>query len=243
MNKANAFCYKKTKRLMCTCSSVTSHKAGATDCKKDQGSLLCLQTIAVGRVEKTDFLVVYAVVQTTESVVNQLAGARIQIIVPERFFMKREITGFTKDEENHWVALLDCGHRQHTRHRPPFELREWTQTKEGRQSKLGEILECVRCDAMEWPEDFVSYKKTPVFTEDTVPKGLLANHSTRKGVWGLVQVEKGALRYILEHNGQESLLTPEKAGIVVPEMRHRVEPEGNVRFFVEFFRQDKNKTD
>ena len=157
--------------------------------------------------------------------------------------MQREITGFFQDEEGHWVALLDCGHRQHVRHRPPFELREWTQTEEGRQSMLGQTLECVRCDAMEWPEGFVSYKKTPVFTEETIPKGILANHTTRKGVWGLVHVLEGSLRYILEHNGEETLVTPEKPGIIVAEMRHRVEPGDSVQFCVEFFRKDEKHAD
>jgi hypothetical protein len=34
--------------------------------------------------------------------------------------------------EGHWVAELECGHRQHMRHRPPFERREWVTTPEGR---------------------------------------------------------------------------------------------------------------
>lgn len=31
----------------------------------------------------------------------------------------RRIVGFDRDEEGDWVALLECGHRQHVRHRPP----------------------------------------------------------------------------------------------------------------------------
>jgi membrane carboxypeptidase/penicillin-binding protein len=41
---------------------------------------------------------------------------------------KRRITGFTTDDEGHWVAELECGHRQHMRHRPPFESRQWVTT-------------------------------------------------------------------------------------------------------------------
>lgn len=33
--------------------------------------------------------------------------------------MQQRITGFHLDEENHWVAELECGHFQHTRHDPP----------------------------------------------------------------------------------------------------------------------------
>jgi hypothetical protein len=60
--------------------------------------------------------------------------------------MKRQITGFIQDDEGHWVALLECGHRQHMRHRPPFENRPWVTTPEGRATRLGVIVECKRCD-------------------------------------------------------------------------------------------------
>jgi Protein of unknown function (DUF3565) len=37
----------------------------------------------------------------------------------------RKIVEFHQDEEHHWVADLDCGHAQHTRHDPPFFPRPW----------------------------------------------------------------------------------------------------------------------
>ena len=60
--------------------------------------------------------------------------------------MKQAIVGFHRDEENDWVADLACGHGQHVRHKPPFFNRPWVETIEGRRQKLGEILDCVRCD-------------------------------------------------------------------------------------------------
>lgn len=60
--------------------------------------------------------------------------------------MKQPITGFHLDEENHWVADLACGHRQHMRHEPPWMERPWILTEEGRRSRLGIDLECKRCD-------------------------------------------------------------------------------------------------
>jgi hypothetical protein len=60
--------------------------------------------------------------------------------------MDRRIIGFTLDDEGHWVALLECGHRQHTRHRPPFESRPWVLTAEGRATRIGVALNCLRCD-------------------------------------------------------------------------------------------------
>jgi hypothetical protein len=60
--------------------------------------------------------------------------------------MERRIIGFAPDDEGHWVAELECGHRQHMRHRPPFESRPWVTTPEGRASRLGVIVNCKRCD-------------------------------------------------------------------------------------------------
>jgi uncharacterized protein DUF3565 len=62
--------------------------------------------------------------------------------------MKQKITGFHVDAENHWVAELDCGHNQHMRHDPPWMERPWVLTLEGRNSRLGHVLNCVRCDEM-----------------------------------------------------------------------------------------------
>jgi hypothetical protein len=60
--------------------------------------------------------------------------------------MKRAITGFEKDDEGHWRAILDCGHRQHVRHDPPLTNRVWVLTQAGRDSRLGLELDCKRCD-------------------------------------------------------------------------------------------------
>ena len=56
------------------------------------------------------------------------------------------MTGFHLDEEGHWVAELECGHTQHVRHDPPWQVREWVTTPEGRASRLGMVLNCVHCD-------------------------------------------------------------------------------------------------
>jgi hypothetical protein len=63
--------------------------------------------------------------------------------------MERRITGFATDDEGHWVAELECGHRQHMRHRPPFESRPWVTTPEGRESRIGVTVNCRRCEPPE----------------------------------------------------------------------------------------------
>jgi hypothetical protein len=37
--------------------------------------------------------------------------------------MNRWVVGFHQDDHLDWVAELDCGHSQHVRHDPPFQMR------------------------------------------------------------------------------------------------------------------------
>ncbi|MCG8459476.1 MAG: DUF3565 domain-containing protein [Holophagales bacterium] len=60
--------------------------------------------------------------------------------------MQQPIVGYHRDEEDHWVAELACGHDQHVRHDPPWFLRPWVTTEEGRSSRLGVLLACKKCD-------------------------------------------------------------------------------------------------
>ena len=60
--------------------------------------------------------------------------------------MQQAIMGFHLDDEQHWVAQLAGGHNQHVRHTPPWQNRPWVLTKEGRDEKLGMMLECKLCD-------------------------------------------------------------------------------------------------
>lgn len=63
--------------------------------------------------------------------------------------MKQKIIGYHKDEDNDWVAELQCGHFQHVRHTPPFINRPWVITVQGRNSMLGYPLNCKKCDSGE----------------------------------------------------------------------------------------------
>lgn len=146
------------------------------------------------------------------------------------------MVGFEQDDEKHWVARLDCGHGQHVRHKPPFTLRPWTQTEEGRASKIGEKLDCLLCDRLERPASFVPYKRTAEFDEVTVPAALRADHTTKRGVWASIVVLEGELRYHVPSLGRTETLRVDAPGTVAPEVPHRVEPVERVRFFVEFYR-------
>ena len=95
------------------------------------------------------------------------------------------------------------------------------------------------------PEGLECYKRTDTFTEETVPKGLLNDHSTKAGVGGLIKVESGRLSYRVTDARREpfeTVLTPEGGpGIVEPTILHHVAPIGLVRFHVEFYRAHRQE--
>lgn len=89
----------------------------------------------------------------------------------------------------------------------------------------------------ELPTDVKAFRRTPDFTEHTVPKGLLANHNTVAGVWGKIVVEEGSLVYTIEGAEPESVvLSPARFGVVEPTVLHHVAPAPGTRFYVEFYR-------
>jgi tellurite methyltransferase len=158
--------------------------------------------------------------------------------------LHRSIVGFHQDLEQHWVAELDCGHCQHTRHEPPFFPRSWVTTEIGRSEHLGQLLNCVLCDRQEIPNGYAPYRRTPLFTNHSIPKGLRARHTTKKGVWGIIHIQSGSLRYrihdpyhteIILVGGPSARRNRDRQGIVIPEVEHEVEPIDNVEFFVEFW--------
>lgn len=77
-----------------------------------------------------------------------LCIARNVVAKPRRIkALKKAIIGFHKDEENHWVARLACGHNQHVRHNPPMSSRPWVLTEVGRRKMIGYELNCKKCDS------------------------------------------------------------------------------------------------
>ena len=84
--------------------------------------------------------------------------------------MKREITGYHRDEDGDWVAHLACGHQRHVRHDPPWMNRPWVTTPEGRARFLGRRIDCGTCDTDGPPE-------TPVH-DDPVDDDLRPGHDS-----------------------------------------------------------------
>lgn len=93
------------------------------------------------------------------------------------------------------------------------------------------------------PPDVRPYRRTPEFTEATVPQALRDAHSTKEGAWALIHVLEGRLAYRIgdpRRPPSEMVLTPDTPpGVIEPTVLHAVEPIGPVRFYVEFHRGDE----
>jgi tellurite resistance-related uncharacterized protein len=91
----------------------------------------------------------------------------------------------------------------------------------------------------ELPSNVEKYTQLPslesCFTNDFIPAGLLKDHSTRDGTWGVIRVKTGKLQYNV---GDESFeLTLESPGIIQPSVKHSVKSlSDDLEFVVEFYR-------
>ena len=149
----------------------------------------------------------------------------------------RTIVGFHQDAQGAWVAELACGHTQHVRHNPPWQLREWVLSEAGREAQLGAELPCASCAMPVLPSGMEPYRLTAEFDEHTLPAGLRARHTLKAGTWGRIVVLEGKLLYVIERDPELAfVLTPDLPGIVEPEVPHHVEPRGPVRLRIEFLR-------
>jgi tellurite resistance-related uncharacterized protein len=77
-----------------------------------------------------------------------------------------------------------------------------------------------------------------------MPIGLWQHHSTKRGVWGVINVLEDQLRYRI-HKPYHSkvVLDKHKQGIVLPEVEHEVEPLENAKFYVEFWHRVEKADD
>ncbi len=86
------------------------------------------------------------------------------------------------------------------------------------------------------PETARAYSRTKTFTETTLPAKIRENHQTAPGVWGLITVVSGEVRYEIPSAAETHVLVPGTPGIVEPEVPHRANPVGEASFFIEFYR-------
>lgn len=153
---------------------------------------------------------------------------------PEVGPVTRVIDAFHQDEQGDWVAELSCFHNQHVRHCPPFLLRPWVQTAEGRAGRVGTPIECPLCARAELPDGLVVVRRAGPFDERTTPAALRRDHVVAERTWGLLQVLDGQLRFRMQ--GFDATLHAGDRLPIPPGIGHVVEPEQGARFTVDFLR-------
>eukprot|EP00970_Alexandrium_tamarense_P020516 scaffold15332_cov241-Alexandrium_tamarense.AAC.1 len=93
------------------------------------------------------------------------------------------------------------------------------------------------------PSDVVQYTQVPKvctkFTATTIPSGLLKEHTTKKGTWGIIRVSKGQLQYsIVEPQQSTHTLDSTSLGVIEPTKLHSIKAlSDDVEFVVEFWRR------
>ncbi|MET0324788.1 MAG: DUF3565 domain-containing protein [Ilumatobacteraceae bacterium] len=149
--------------------------------------------------------------------------------------VRREIIGFQADDVGDWVAQLDCHHRQHVRHDPPFRLAAWVEDPDERAQHLGTALACPLCDRCELPADLRVVRTTATWDDHTMPAALRRGHRVARGTWGRLRVTEGSLRFVaLTDPPTDVVVDAEHPQGIPPDVEHHVEPRGPTRFAIDF---------
>jgi tellurite resistance-related uncharacterized protein len=151
----------------------------------------------------------------------------------------RRITGFVVDEVGDWVALLECHHRQHVRHQPPFRVAPWVDRESERARRIGTRLPCPLCDRCELPGDLTVVRTTSTWDEHTMPDALRSAHRVATGTWGRLRVAEGTLRFVAQTDPLTDVVVRAlESQAIPPDVEHYVEPQGPTRFAIDFLRSD-----
>ncbi|MGH9099618.1 MAG: DUF3565 domain-containing protein, partial [Acidimicrobiales bacterium] len=144
--------------------------------------------------------------------------------------MDRSIAGFHLDPEGDWVAELDCGHNQHVRHRPPFQMRPWVLDEAERAAHLDTPLDCPLCERGELPEGLEFVWRSAKWDADSLPRGLRRSHKLAPGTWGRLVVEEGRLTYRADTTEPtDQVLEAGGVQAIPPCVEHEVEPGAEVQ--------------
>ena len=152
--------------------------------------------------------------------------------------VERRILGFESDEVGDWVAQLDCFHRRHVRHAPPFRMASWVSDADEREQRLGTTLDCGLCDAAELPQGLGVVRTTAEWDEQSVPAALRRAHRVAAGTWGRIRVLDGRLQFRCATIPPiDVVVGAGESQAIPPEVEHEVAPVGSVRFCVDFLRR------
>ncbi len=87
------------------------------------------------------------------------------------------------------------------------------------------------------PEGLLPGGTSPVFTHDTLPAALQAEHTLAPGHWAALNVLEGSLRFVNLDTGEKRLISAPDLVTIHPGLPHRVAIEGRVRCRIDFYRE------
>ena len=87
------------------------------------------------------------------------------------------------------------------------------------------------------PDGLVPSGSSPVFTQDTLPDALQAEHTLGAGHWAVLNVFEGSLRFVNLETGEERVIAAPDHVTIRPGLPHRVAIEGPLRCRIDFFRE------
>ena len=149
--------------------------------------------------------------------------------------VQRGIVAFVADDLGDWVALLECYHRQHVRHHPPFRSAPWVADRSERDRRIGTTMNCPLCDRCELPDALIVVRTTATWDERTMPGALRQAHRVALGTWGRLRVETGSLRFVARTDPITDVIV--ESGLeqgIPPDVEHHIEPQGPTRFAIDF---------
>ena len=87
------------------------------------------------------------------------------------------------------------------------------------------------------PDGLIPARASPVFTQDTLPDALQAEHTLAPGHWAVLNVLEGSLRFVNLETSEEQLISAPDLVTIHPGLPHRVAIEGPLRCRIDFFRE------
>ena len=134
-----------------------------------------------------------------------------------------------------YLGLGTVGHLACRTHPPAIGS---TQTDRRRRRSGRYVTRSFQMPLRDLPAGLTPYRKTATFTEASLPDGLRTEHRTKAGVWGVIHVTAGRLRYEIPGHGLATVIGAGEQATIEPEVPHKVEPQGTVAFHIEFWRRD-----
>ena len=87
------------------------------------------------------------------------------------------------------------------------------------------------------PDGLIPSGESAVFTQDTLPDALLAEHTLAPGHWAVLNVLEGSLRFVNLRTSEEQLISAPDLVTIHPGLLHRIALEGPLRCRIDFYRE------